>query len=358
MRPPPAAGTLAAINAPLLARYADGGKVTKTLLAAAVAAGLAVVCGCGQPATTSAQSAPTGGQSASTSASTASATTAARLPGLSADCLTYTPACYTPRVFETAYGVQPLLDRGIDGRGVTVVLPEVAETTARPPAITDIRQDVADFDARFGLARARIQVITTLAGSSASPWLAGLEEVGDTELVHAVAPGATIRELLIDPADVSSPAKFAATWAAAVRIAARNGEVISQSGFGVHFFGEHFFTRAEVAGVNSALEYAAARHVTVVVGSGDYGALGIGSTTPPVKEVSLAADDPLVLGGGRYQPDCQPSHRGIRQRERLEHPARTERWQFVCLGWRVQPSVRQTRLPGWRAGHRRHAGRA
>jgi subtilase family serine protease len=191
----------------------------KVLPAAAVAAGLIVICSCGQSAPASPSTA---------SPSTARAGTAARLPGLSQDCLTMRlppPAhhCYTPRVFDTAYGIQPLLDRGINGRGVTVVLPEATATTAQPPEVTDIRQDLADFDSRFGLPPARIQVITTLAGSSASPWLAGAEEVQDTEMVHAVAPDATLRELLVDPADVSTPAKATAAFATYVRIAVRDG---------------------------------------------------------------------------------------------------------------------------------------
>jgi subtilase family serine protease len=49
--------------------------------------------------------------------------------------------------------------------------------------------------------------------------------------------------------------------------------------------------------MNSALEYAAARQVTVVAASGDQGAIGNGSTAP-VKEVILPASDPLVLGAG------------------------------------------------------------
>jgi len=211
-----------------------------------------------------------------------------------------------PRQFLLAYGVQPMLDRGIDGRGVTVLLPEEAETgPARPQpvtgllqSVTDIRQDLADFDTRFGLPPARLQVITTLAGSSASPWLAGVEEVEDTELVHAVAPDATIRELPVDPADVSTPAKLATTWATAVRLAARNGEVMSQSGIGQDFnLGESSWTKPEVATMNSALQFAATRHVTVVVASGDYGAIGNGSATP-VREVSLPDSDPWVLAAG------------------------------------------------------------
>jgi subtilase family serine protease len=225
--------------------------------------------------------------------------------GPGADCLTVSQ-CYAPRQFLVAYGVQPLLDRGITGHGVTVVLPEEAETgPARPQpithllqSVTDIRKDLADFDSRFGLPAAHIQVITPMAGSSASPWLAGVEEVEDTELVHAVAPDATIRELLVDPADVSTPAKFAPTFASYVRTAASNGEVMSQSGIGQDFnVGESSWTSAEVATVNSALESAAARHVTVVVASGDYGAIGNGSSKP-LREVSLPASDPWALAVG------------------------------------------------------------
>jgi subtilase family serine protease len=215
------------------------------------------------------------------------------------DCLSSQPPCYTPQQFRVAYGIQPLLNHGINGRGVTVALPEQAETgPAQTPTVTDIRQDVADFDRRFGLPPAQIQVDSTLAGSSASPWLASVEEVEDTELVHAVAPDATIREILVSPANVSTPARFAPTFAAYVRIGVRYGEVISQSGIGQDFnVGEDSWTSAEIATMNSALEYAAARHVTFISASGDDGAIGNGSTTP-VKEVNLPASDPLVLGVG------------------------------------------------------------
>ena len=250
----------------------------------------------------------------STGTGGAAAPAAASPPGAAAaDCPGSLP-CYPPRQLRVAYGIEPLLDRGIDGRGVTVALPEEAESgLARPQpvsallqSVTDIRQDLADFDRRFGLPPARIQVIRALAGSSASPWLAGAEEVEDTELVHAVAPDATIREILVGPAEVSTPAKFAATFAAYVRVAVHHGEVISQSGIGQDFsVGEGSWTRAEVATMNSALEYAAARHVTVIAASGDEGVIGNGSSTP-VKEVILPASDPLVLGVGGTSLTANP----------------------------------------------------
>lgn len=230
------------------------------------------------------------------------------------DCRT-AARCYAPRQFRVAYGIAPLLSRGVTGRGVTVVLPEEAETgRARPQpvsnilqSVTDIRKDLADFDERFGLPPAHMQVITTLAGRSASPWLASVEEVEDSELVHAVAPDATIRELLVDPSDVKSRATFAVAFARWVRLAARNGEVISQSGMGQNSnLGEHSWTSAEVATMHSALKDAAARRVTVVVATGDYGAIGHGASTP-VKEASLPASDPLALAAGGTTLTANPA---------------------------------------------------
>ncbi len=119
-------------------------------------------------------------------------------------------------------------------------------------------------------------------------------------------PDATIREILVDPADVSTPAKFAATFATYVRIAVRSAEVISQSGMGQDFsLGEDSWTSAEVATMNSALEYAAARHVTVAAGSGDQGVLGNGTSTP-VQEVILPSADPLVLEVGGTSLTANP----------------------------------------------------
>ena len=86
--------------------------------------------------------------------------------------------CYSPGQYQVAYGVAPLLKRGITGKGETVVMPELAN---RPgPNFTDIRKDLAAFDRRFGLPAAKLKVTTTIAGASA-PYVAGTEEVEDTE---------------------------------------------------------------------------------------------------------------------------------------------------------------------------------
>ena len=200
--------------------------------------------------------------------------------------------CYTPEQYRVAYGIQSLLDRGIDGRGetVTVVAP-VPPPNAGP---TDIRRDLESFDRTFRLPAARIEVVTSLGGS-ASPWQATGEEVGDLEHVHAVAPGATLRVVLIPSSVLQSAANGTADMLAALRLAVSETDVASIS----WSLGEHYFTKAQVAEMHSILLGAEAHHVTVIGSSGDAGWF----PTPrgwggQVKEVSLPASDPLVLGVG------------------------------------------------------------
>jgi subtilase family serine protease len=235
-----------------------------------------------------------------TEAGSATAPAPASPPGaVAADCLASRPPCYTPRQLRAAYGIQPLLDRGITGRGQTIVLlefPPLAVTGIQvPPAATGIRQDLARFDSLFGLPAARLQVVNTLAHAS-SPWLASTEEVGDTEMVHAIAPDAAIREVLIPSPYTASIGKSSAAAVAALRLGLAQGGVVELSA-GV---GEQCFTSAEAAQWNSALQAAQRDRVTVVISTGDNGA-GITpcpGTSISVKGVDLPASDPLALAVG------------------------------------------------------------
>jgi subtilase family serine protease len=100
--------------------------------------------------------------------------------------------CYSPHQLRVAYGIQPLLDSGIDGRGVTVT---VVSPTPSPDEATDIRQDLAAFQQEVRAARRPDPDRDHLAGAAA-PWQADGEEVGDFEMIHAVAPAATLRVVL------------------------------------------------------------------------------------------------------------------------------------------------------------------
>ena len=55
------------------------------------------------------------------------------------DCFVSPAACYTPSQFRVAYGIQPLLDSGIDGRGETITDLETAVSANAPPGSTIIQ---------------------------------------------------------------------------------------------------------------------------------------------------------------------------------------------------------------------------
>jgi len=203
--------------------------------------------------------------------------------------------CYSPQAYEVAYGVAPLLRHGINGSGETVVMPELA--SSRPS--TDIRKDLAAFDTRFGLPPAKLHVVDTIARST-TPYLADDEEVEDTEMVHAIAPGATLDVVLLPNDTTSGSANFTAAATKVVQASiALHAAVISVSAS----LGERFFTRAEVAQMNAAMEQARDHHVTVVASSGDLGAI---SDDGPPRQVSLPASDPLVLAVGGTILDARP----------------------------------------------------
>ncbi len=214
--------------------------------------------------------------------------------------------CYTPAQLQVAYGIKPLLDRGIDGRGETVVLPELAEMQPDPPSVTDLRQDMAAFDGLFHLPAARMRVVAALAGAS-SPWLAFGEEVLDAEVVHAVAPDATLVILLLPSASLDNTPNAVAAAVAELRLGPTLGSVMSISAAG-QIGGEHCVSHAQAGSVNAALQAATGRGMTVVAASGDigaaayqcdlYSALTGTAPTAPAKGVLLLASDPLVLSSG------------------------------------------------------------
>jgi kumamolisin len=211
-----------------------------------------------------------------------------------------------------------LLDKGIDGRGetVTVLAPPplpnepgagapTGPATPPPgagPVTTDVRKDLAAFDSMFRLPAARIRVVTALAGS-ASPWQGSAQEVQDLQVVHAVAPAATLRVIPLPANVLDSVATATADMIAGLRLAVSHTDVVS-IGWNL---GEHFFTAAQVAQMHSTLRQAAARHVTVTASSGDNGAVSNQYGGTPVKEVSLPASDPLALAVGGTTLTANPS---------------------------------------------------
>jgi len=216
-----------------------------------------------------------------------------------ADCYSVT-TCYTPQQIEVAYGIWPLLLQGFDGRGETVVMPELAEQQLDPPMVSDIRQDMAGFDQRFGLPPARLEVTTRFA-PGASRWLAFAEEMLDVEMVHAIAPSATIDVVLFSFSPTAGAGSLISTLTDTVQTGISHGDVISIS----EGVGENCAAGADVSRLHTALRAAESHHVTVIASSGDtgpvsipcQGQIGMPGLVPP-RTPSLPASDPLVLAVG------------------------------------------------------------
>ncbi len=257
-------------------------------------------CGGGSHSPTAATRRGVSGPATTTTTATGPATTTTVATGAAPIAATTNSAalycvsdpCYTPQQFLIAYGIQPLLNRGIDGRGETITVLVPVPLANQGP--TDIRQDLASFDRTFRLPAARIAVVSSLAGS-ASPWQATEEEANDAEFVHAVASAATLRVVLF-PSNWSQSAANATTdMLAGLRLAVSHTDVASIS----WSLGEHYFAKPQVAEMHSILLAAAARHVTVIGSSGNGGWFSVlRFGTKQVKEVSLPASYPLVLGVG------------------------------------------------------------
>jgi subtilase family serine protease len=181
--------------------------------------------------------------------------------------------------------------------------------------VTDLRQDMAAFDRRFRLPAARMRVVSTLAGAR-SPWLAFGEEVLDVEVVHALAPGATLVILLLPSTSLDNTKNAVSAAVAESRLGPALGGVMSISAAG-QIGGEHCVSRAQAASVHAALQAAVSRGMTVVTASGDIGAAAyqcdlysaLTGTAPasPVKGVLLLASDPLVLSAGGTSLTASPA---------------------------------------------------
>ena len=271
------------------------------IAAAGLAAAALLATGCSRAPTGAPSSRPA---SSATDRPASQVSTASQVSSVSG-CDTL-DTCYTPQQLQVAYGVKPLLERGINGRGETVVFPELAESHLDPPLVTDMRQDMAAFDQRFHLPAARMRVVTTLAGGN-SPWLAFGEEVLDVELVHALAPDAELVILLLPSTSLDNTSNAVAAAIAEFRLGPALGGVMSISAAG-QIGGEHCVSQAQANRVNAAVRSAVNRRMTVVAASGDIGAAAyqcdlyaaLTGTPPasPTKGVLLVASDPLVLSAG------------------------------------------------------------
>src|SRR5260370_4401203 len=165
------------------------------------------------------------------------------------------PQGYSPDEVQTAYGLKPLYQAGLNGSGETIVITDAYGSAT-------ITQDAAAFSVIYGLAPINLQIVKA-PGISNNPhgvargW--DVETTLDVEWSHAIAPGANI--VLVLATDHSSLDE-AINYAVVHHL----GNTISNSWSSIEGLGNP----AQFIRVNRILEMAAAQGIDVNFATADF----------------------------------------------------------------------------------------
>jgi len=217
----------------------------------------------------------------------------------------------TPAQLRRAYDVDPLLRRGIDGRGQTIVIVD-------PFGSPSIAHDLAYFDQEFGLpAPPSLKVIQPTGPvppyrPTPNRAIAAAETSLDVEAAHVMAPGASLLVVETNKVELEGRTGFPQIVAAEKYVIRRHlGGVISQS-FGATE--QTFASPGALRALRGSFLLAArpAYRVTVLAATGDTGAAGYTYSMAglfPSPAVSWPASDPLVTAVGGTELDLSPAGR-------------------------------------------------
>ncbi|MBO0869533.1 MAG: S53 family peptidase [Micromonosporaceae bacterium] len=210
------------------------------------------------------------------------------------------PRCYQAAQIQTAYNITPLLNRGINGAGRTIV---IVDAFGSPT----IGSDLQTFDAAMGLADPSFTVITP-AGSpppfdvndpNQFGW--SVETTLDVEWAHVTAPGANI-VLAVAASNNDSDILNTTRYVVDHNI----GDVISQS-FGE---AEACMDPTLLSQQHALFAKAVRKGITLFASSGDSGASQPScdpNSTAALFAASTPASDPNVTGVGGTTLTADPS---------------------------------------------------
>ena len=194
--------------------------------------------------------------------------------------------CYGPDQIRAAYGIQPLLDAGLDGTGRTIAIIDAYGS----PTLTS---DLTAWETLWGLPHANLTVVAPFGIASTTPGNAAgwaIETSLDVEWAHAVAPGAKIL-LIVAKSNEDSDILDATEWLADHN----NADVLSQSyGEGEACMGSALLTRQ-----HSLFQRLSTENITLFASAGDDGAAQPTCDGSALyKAASTPASDPNVTGVG------------------------------------------------------------
>jgi subtilase family serine protease len=229
-------------------------------------------------------------------------------PPTTADCLASAGIpCYAPFQLQRAYDLKPLYDRGLTGRGRTIV---IVDAFGSPTA----KQDLRRFDKDFGLPDPPSFRIIQPAGKvpafdpNDADMAGWAEETSlDVQWAHSIAPGANLLLVETPVSETEGVQGFPEIVSAENFVIDHNlGDVISQS-FGATE--ETFPSAQSLLRLRSAFKNAAAHQVTVLGSSGDAGATDFELNLQDLfthRVNSWPSSDPLVtsIGGTQLHLDA------------------------------------------------------
>ena len=220
---------------------------------------------------------------------------------------TYRLTCYSPDQLRRAYNVEPLLRKGLTGRGQTIA---IVDSFGSPT----IEHDLQVFDQAWGLPDPPSIRTIMPAGpvpdfDPADDDMAGwaFETTLDVEYAHVMAPEAEILVVATPVSETEGAVGFPEIVAAENYVIDHGlADVISQS-FGATE--QTFESRQSVLALRSAFVNAAEHGVTVLGAAGDSGATDLQSdqqTLYSYRVDSWPSSDPLVtsVGGTKLQLDA------------------------------------------------------
>jgi subtilase family serine protease len=213
----------------------------------------------------------------------------------------YKIACYEPAQIREAYNLAPLYEKGITGKGQTIV---IVDSYGSPT----VRHDLGVFDKTFGLPNPPSLTVIQPAGavpkyrptSNREGW-AGETEL-DVEWSHVMAPDANILLVETPTSENEGTTGFPAIVKAETYVVDHHlGGVISQSFSATE---QTFPSKKSLRNLRGAYIDAAKKGVTVLAASGDSGAADVkfNQSTYYLHPVTSWPDsDPLVTGVGGTQ---------------------------------------------------------
>jgi hypothetical protein len=232
----------------------------------------------------------------------------------------------TPHDLAVAYGVDALHEAGFRGEGTTVAILQFG---------ADSDEDLAVFDAAFGIEGPPAERIAVGSGLGEAPAAFAEEATLDTQVVRAVAPAARILVYEV-PLDVGIAGGIAAI------VADDRAQIVSLSYGKCDAPGEWISELERELGRN-AIAAAVEAGVTVFAASGDWGAYSCHAFDPTDHRPSVfwpACTDGVVSVGGTYLE----VGRGGRH-------ARETGWQdYLSTGGTGGGRNPRDPLPGWQLG--------